>query len=128
MSEDYKEVYYEEVCDYEGLEDLELESGIRILRNKEPYLALIDERGWVAACLWTSFEGMEFGFDIIVGFGDQEKGLGTRLAKVAIEEWEMMQEAFPEATLHLEVVNHRMGRILNRCGMEMKGDGTWGLS
>lgn len=101
---------------YEQLNRMVVESGIRILSDKElDTVYLID--GNVAAGLWTSFQGGVFSFDTIVDKKYRNQMLGARLIRQGLQMYQEIASDDPDAKLELDVVNDKLVEPLKKMGL-----------
>lgn len=102
----------------EQLNQMTVESGIRILSNKElDIVYLVD--GNVAAGLWTSLVNDEFSFDTIVGKQYRNQALGARMIKDGLSLFKSLRFDDPNVTLRLDVVNYRLVEPLTKIGLKV---------
>ena len=101
----------------QGLAELEKESGINILRDKDINSVVIDTDGKTKAALYTSFLNNEFGFDVVVAKDSQGKGIGSHLIDRAISDVkQLVDEGFD---FKIDVVNPMLVDPLKRRGFEV---------
>ena len=104
---------------YDQLSRMVVESGIRILSDKElDTVYLID--GNVAGGLWTSFMGGTFSFDTIVDKNYRNQALGARIIRQGLEMYREIASDDPSAKLELDVVNDRLVGPLTKMGLKVQ--------
>lgn len=102
--------------------NLAKESNIGILSDKELNEVVLNEKGDVVAGLWISHDKEEFTFDIIVDPKYRRQGIGKKLIKIAIEEYDSVEEAFPDSKMKADVVSPQMVKLLQKEGFEIEED------
>lgn len=108
-------------------EELSRTSSVNILRDKDLYSVLVDDStGNVVGGLWTSFDGREFSFDVIIASKYQQSGLGKKLIDSGMDLFNQYEDAGAELNLH--VTNPHLPKLLQReYGLKVKEkhpDGT----
>lgn len=97
------------------------DSGLNILRDKDPACYALDgER--VVGCLFVTDSNQKFSFDIAVDPKFRNKGIGTKLIDMGIQEYEQRKEAFDDYSYSLDVINPSMKKILERKGFQVDED------
>ena len=91
------------------------ESGIYISRDKDFKAGHVSEGGYVSA-LFDAYNRECYSFDVVVSKGWRRRGLASVLLDVAIEEYDMLLEPFPEMKFCVEVVSPVMEKMLKRRG------------
>lgn len=103
---------------YDQLETMRLESGIRILSDKELDTVYVID-GNVAAAMWISYMADEFSFDVIVNKNYRRQGLCNRLTKTGLEMYREIVQSDPNAKLKLDVVNQHLVEPLKKMGLKV---------
>lgn len=101
---------------YKDLDKIEKSSGINILSDKEvSVLALYN--GKVVGALYTSIQGNEYSFDIIVDKSMVFKGIGPRFVDIGLNEYKELKEN--GYILKLDVVNLNLEKYLLNKGLKV---------
>jgi ribosomal protein S18 acetylase RimI-like enzyme len=92
--------------------------GLNILRGKELRYVVIDGGKMVLGALWTEVDGNEFSFDVVVSKSAQGRGLGDKLVRLAMEEFNS-QNYDGQLIYKIDVTNPAMERILLKYGFSV---------
>jgi hypothetical protein len=104
-------------ADCAALNEMEKDSGIRILSDRELSLAWFVD-GKPAGALYTSFRGDKFTFDTIVAREFRGGVLATRIVREGLRQYfQEILPADPEAELELDVVTQKLVKPLEKMGM-----------
>ena len=88
-------------------------SSINILRDKELNSVMVDDSTKkVVGALWTSFDGKDFSFDVVVAPDYQNTGLGKKLIQSGMQLFYEYDEAGADLDLH--VTNPILPKLLQR--------------
>lgn len=103
--------------------ELARECGIRPDSSKDFYAGIVvGEVGseFLAGALFTTGSPREtFSFDVCVHPSYRRMGLGRKLTEVALEQYDDLQDAYPDLKLQLEVINPHMELLLRDMGMQV---------
>lgn len=113
-------------------DELSRKSSINILRDKELSMVLVDDGSdEVVGGLWTSFDGDEYSFDVIVADRFRNSGLGHRLISAGMDEYRNYAMDM-DVGLNLHVTNPFLPKVLqDKYGLKVKEkhpDGTVSMS
>ena len=94
-------------------EKLSRASTINILRDKELSMVLVDDStNEVVGGLWTSFDGSEYSFDVIVADKYKGTGLGHRLISAGMDDYNNYAMDM-DVDLNLHVTNPFLPKVLS---------------
>lgn len=102
----------------EKAEKIAKDNGVNILRGKELISVALDKEGNVIGGLWTEVSDGEFSFDIAIDESSQGKGVGEKLVKEAISEFNS-QNYDDNLKYKIDVTNPIMEKLLSKYGFEV---------
>jgi GNAT superfamily N-acetyltransferase len=89
--------------------------GVTVLSDKNLLASYVDyEEGRVIAAVFNSTDPEHYSFDTVVDPKYQGQGLGTNLIQIAMDEYETLQEVYPELNIKLDVINPGIIPFLER--------------
>ena len=109
--DDIQEDLYSKAC------ELANNRGIRISNNKEliyVYFVSFNRFKEVIGALFRGADNEHYSFDIVVGADYENKGLATKLIKIAIEDFKMYKEGNENLIMQIDCINPIMSDILER--------------
>ena len=118
----------ESVLDEEGevdedtanaLDKIARDRGLGITRDRDPAMVVRDAGGDVIGGTYTSFDGDNYTFDVVVSEGAEGKGIASRLLDDAVQGFYEYRDMVPDATMRLDVINPVMRRALERRGFQV---------
>ena len=99
-------------------EKIAKDNGVNILRGKDLINVALDKNGDVIGGLWTEIDSNEFSFDIAIDKTAQGKGVGEKLVKAAISEFNA-QDYEGQLKYKIDVTNPIMEKLLSKYGFEV---------
>lgn len=115
INDEYDDDEYDIYAFSDAAEKMAKSGGINILRGKELIYVAIDGDENVLGALWTEISGDEFSFDVVVDKSAQGKGLGDKLVRLAMDEFNY-QNYDDNLKYKVDVTNPAMEKILSRYG------------
>lgn len=111
----------------EAAEQIATQEDIGITRDREIDAVVLDDNSKVIAGAWTSWDGDNYEFDVVVSKEHQGKGIGSYLIDRYIEIPQEYMEINPETTMNLHIVNDKLKDMLLAKGFDIntkqgKGD------
>lgn len=89
--------------------------GVTILSDKELLASVVDyDEGRVIAAVFNAVTPEDYSFDTVVDPKYQRRGLGTQLIEIAMDEFQAVQEYYPDIKLNLDVINPGIIPFLKR--------------
>jgi GNAT superfamily N-acetyltransferase len=95
------------------------QENIYITSDREIDSVILNENNDVVAAAWTSWDGENYEFDIVVSKDFQGKGIGSYLIDNYAEIPEFYKEINPDATMNIHVVNEKLKNILTNKGFDI---------
>ena len=117
-----------DAIDEDGEVDYEAEDAVRaiakarglgITRDREIAMVARDADGNVIGGAFTSFDGDNYTFDVVVNEENEGKGVGSALTDAVAKMPSDIGEANPNATMKVDVVNPAMQKMLEARGFEV---------
>ena len=102
-------------------------NNVNILRGKDLKSVAVDKEGKTVGGLWTEVNGDEFSFDVAIDKISQGQGVGEKLVKDAISQFNNEKEANPNLKYKVDVTNPIMEKLLSKYGFKVServGDHT----
>jgi len=93
--------------------------GVHVLSHLDFYAGYVDQDYDLVAVLFTGYSSDSFEFDIAVSPKYQGQHLGAELMDLAIEQYEEMEEVFPDMKFHLDVINPIAEKMLRKRGFRI---------
>lgn len=112
----------------EALDAIAKREGVGITRDRDAEAVAVDGTGKVVGGLYTSFDGDNYAFDVVVDKASQGKGIGSQLIDEGIRGFDDRLEMNPDATMRLDVTSRRSKAMLEKRGFEVierVGAGRW---
>jgi GNAT superfamily N-acetyltransferase len=105
---------------YEKAIQLAKAENLGITSDREISMVVINDLDEVVAAAWTSWDGDNYEFDIVVSKKEQGKGIGSALIDEYIDiPYEFLEEN-PDASMDIHVVSPVMRAALENRGFEIK--------
>ena len=108
-------------------EEIAKNNNVNILRGKDLNSVAVDKEGKTVGGLWTEVNGDEFSFDVAIDKTAQGQGVGEKLVKDAISQFNNEKEANPNLKYKVDVTNPIMEKLLSKYGFKVServGDHT----
>tara|TARA_R110000824_G_scaffold78513_4_gene198105 strand:+ start:908 stop:5701 length:4794 start_codon:yes stop_codon:yes gene_type:complete len=102
-----------------ALDKIASDRGLGITRDRDYATVARDAGGDVVGGTYTSFDGDNYTFDVVVSEGAEGKGIASRLLDDAVQGFYEYQDINPDATMLLDVINPVMRRALERRGFKV---------
>ena len=121
-------VNIESVYDEEGevdedtanaLDKIAKDRNLGITRDRDPFSVVRDAQGNVIGGAYTSFDGDNYTFDVVVSEDHEGKGVASKLLDDAIQNVDQYQDANPDTTMKIDVINPKMREMLERRGFKV---------
>lgn len=89
--------------------------GVTILSDKELLASVVDfDESRVIAAVFNAVTPESYSFDTVVDPKYQRRGLGKELIQIAMDEYSVLQEVYPDLKLDLDVINPDIIPFLER--------------
>lgn len=102
-----------------ALDKIARDRGLGITRDRDHATVARDAGGDVVGGTYTSFDGDNYTFDVVVSEGAEGKGIASRLLDDAVQGFYEYQDINPDATMLLDVISPVMRRALERRGFKV---------
>ncbi len=101
------------------VEKIAKNNNVNILRGKDLKSVAVDKEGKIIGGLWTEVNGDEFSFDVVIDKTSQGQGVGEKLVKDVISQFNNEKEANPNLKYKVDVTNPIMEKLLSKYGFKV---------
>ena len=114
-----------------GLDDLEGDpwafaaaQGVNVLSNFDFYMGYVNHENKIVGALFTAYDSDSYQFDIVVHPDYRGQGLGSEMMDMAIDQFEDLQEPFPDIEFYLDAINPISVAMLKKRGFRVVDQGA----